>query len=70
MPTFVDSEGEINNFSTSNYVSMADMQAIFQAGQSDFVTDTLNKQNINAKFGDLYTIRKNLSAPGQYFGAS
>ena len=59
--TFVDSEHEINNFSTSNYVSMADIQSIFQIGQSDFVIATLNIQSINAKFDNLYTIMNNLS---------
>ena len=29
LSTFVDSEDEINNFSTSNYVAMADIQSIF-----------------------------------------
>ena len=32
LSTFVDSEDEINNFSTSNYVAMADIQPIFQTG--------------------------------------
>ena len=30
LSTFVDSEDEINNFSTSNYVAMAGIQLIFQ----------------------------------------
>ena len=49
LSTFVDSEDDINNLSTSNYIAMADIQSIFQTGQSDFVIATLNKQ-INAKF--------------------
>ena len=65
----VDSEDEINNFSTSNYVAMADIQSIFLTGQSDFVIATLNIQSINAKFDNLYAIMNNLSASGQYFGA-
>ena len=69
LSTFVDSEDEINNFSTSNYVAMADIQSIFQTGQSDFVIATLNIQSINAKFDNLYAIMNNLSASGQYFGA-
>ena len=66
---FVDSEDEMNNFSTSNYVSMADIQSIFQTGQSDFVIASLNIQSINANIDNLYTIMNNLSASGQYFGA-
>ena len=69
LSAFVDSEDEINNFSTSNYVAMADIQSIFQTGQSDFVIATLNIQSINAKFDNLYAIMNNLSASGQYFGA-
>ena len=53
----------------SKYVSMADIQSIFQTGQNDFVIATLNKQSINVKFDNLYTIMNNLSASGQYFGA-
>ena len=40
LSNFVDSEDEINNFSTFNYVSMADIQSIFQTGQSDFAQYT------------------------------
>ena len=69
LSAFVDSEDEINNFSTSNYVAMADIQSIWQTGQSDFVIATLNIQSINAKFDNLYAIMNNLSASGQYFGA-
>ena len=68
LSTFVDSENEINNFSTSNYVAMADIQSIFQTGQRDSVIATLNIQNINAKFDNLYAIMNNLSASGQYVG--
>ena len=48
LSTFVDFEDETNNFSTSNYVSMADIQSILQTRQSDFVIATLNIQSINA----------------------
>ena len=64
-----DSEDELENFSTSNYVAMTDIRSIFQNGQSDFVIATLNIQSINAKFDNLYAIVNNLSASGQYFGA-
>ena len=66
LSTFVDFEDEINNLSTSNYVYMADMQSIFQTGQSDFVIATLNIQSINAKFDNLHTIMNNLSVSGQF----
>ena len=69
LSTFVNSEDEINNFSVSNYVSMADIQSNFQTGQSDFVIATLNIQSIIVKFDILYTIINNLSAFWQYFGA-
>ena len=49
LSTFEDSEDEIENFSTSNYVATTDIQSIFQNGQSDFVIATLNIQTINAK---------------------
>ena len=65
LATFVDSEDEINNVSTSNYVSMADIQSIFQTGpKSDFVIATLNIQSNNAKFDNLFTIMNDLSASG------
>ena len=66
LSSFVDSEDEINNFSTSNYVSMADIQSSFQTRQRDFANATPNIQSINAKFDSLYTIMSNLSASGQY----
>ena len=51
--SFVDSQDEINNFSTSNFVAMADIQSLFQTGQSDFVIATLTIQSINAMFDNL-----------------
>ena len=61
LSTFVDSEDNINNLSTSNYVAMADIQSIFQTGQSDFVIAALNIQSIKAKFDNLYeTYKHNL----------
>ena len=63
---FVDSEDETNNFSLSNYVAIADIQSIFQTGQSDFLVATLYIENIKAKFDNLYAIMNNLSAHGQY----
>ena len=48
---------------------MADIQSIFQTGQSDFVIATLNIQSTNAKFDNQYTIMNNFSASGQYFSA-
>ena len=68
LSNFVDSEDEINNFSMSNYVAMADIQSLFQTGQSDFVIATLSIQSMNAKFDNLYAIMNNLSASG-HFGA-
>ena len=69
LSNFVDSEDEISNFSTSNYVSMADIQSSFQTRQSDFVNATPNIQSINAQFDNLYKIMNDLSTSGQYFGA-
>ena len=46
LSTFEDSEDEIENFSTFNYVAMAGIQSIFQNGQSDFGIATLNITNL------------------------
>ena len=39
-----DSEDEIENLSTSNYLAMAEIPSIFQTRQSDLVITTLNIQ--------------------------
>ena len=55
-------------FNTSNNLTMADIQSLFQTGQYDFAIATIYIQSINAKFDKLYAIMKNLPASGQYFG--
>ena len=55
----MDSEDETNNFSPSNYIAIADIQSIFETGQSDFVVATYNIKNIKAKFDNLYAIMNN-----------
>ena len=68
LSTFVDSEHEIKNFCSSQYIDLSDLSSILK-NDDDFAILTLNVQSINAKFDNLFAIINNLSNSGHFFGA-
>ena len=68
LSTFVDSEHEIKNFCSSQYIDLSDLSSILK-NDDDFAILTLNVQSINAKFDNLFAIINNLSISGHFVGA-
>ena len=69
LSNFVDSEHEIVNFSSSQYIAMSDIQTALPQNHDEFVILNLNIQSINAKFDSLLPVISNLSSSDLYFGA-